>query len=149
MRDLRRAGAPAGRTCSLPPIRRNPYGAALAWPRRDEADRRPFQRAAGAYVVLVDGAPVLYLERGGSGLVTFPAAADLDRLGVALAALRVLVLDGRVRELVIGRVDGEPVGPAGPWRDRLLAAGFVSGYRGMALRPTTGRGPDMLAGVER
>jgi len=24
----------------------NPYGAALAWPRRDEADRRPFQRAA-------------------------------------------------------------------------------------------------------
>ena len=33
----------------------NPYGAALAWPRRDDADRRPLARAAGAYVVLVDG----------------------------------------------------------------------------------------------
>ena len=40
----------------------NPYGAALGWPRRGDADRRPLQRAAGAYVVLVDGAPALYLE---------------------------------------------------------------------------------------
>ena len=40
----------------------NPYGATLPWPRRDEEDRRPFQRAAGAYVVLVDGEPVIYLE---------------------------------------------------------------------------------------
>ena len=36
----------------------NPYGAALAWPRRGDGDRRPFQRAAGAYVALVDGAAV-------------------------------------------------------------------------------------------
>ena len=43
----------------------NPYGAALAWPRRGETDRRPLQRAAGAYVVLVDGVAALYLERGG------------------------------------------------------------------------------------
>ena len=126
-----------------------PYGAALAWPRRDDADRRPFQRAAGAYVVLVDGAPVLYLERGGSSLVTFPAAADAERLGRALAALRVLVVDGRVRELVVSRVDGDPVGPTGAWRDRLVAAGFVAGYRGMALRPATAHGPDMHARVER
>ena len=50
----------------------NPYGAALAWPRRDEADRRPFQRAAGAYVVLVDGAAALYLERGGTSIQMLP-----------------------------------------------------------------------------
>ncbi len=36
----------------------NPYGAALPWPRRGETDRRPLQRAAGAYVVLVDGIAV-------------------------------------------------------------------------------------------
>src|SRR5206468_8306426 len=35
----------------------NPFGAALAWPRRGEDDRRPLQRAAGAYVVLADGLP--------------------------------------------------------------------------------------------
>ena len=44
----------------------NPYGAAIPWPRRDEADRRPLQRAAGAYVAMVDGAAVLYLDRGGT-----------------------------------------------------------------------------------
>ena len=38
------------------------YGAALAWPRRSEADRRPLQRAAGAYLVLVDGAETIYLS---------------------------------------------------------------------------------------
>ena len=33
----------------------NPYGGSLPWPRRDADDRRVFQRAAGAYVVMVDG----------------------------------------------------------------------------------------------
>jgi ATP-dependent Lhr-like helicase len=116
-----------------------PYGAALAWPRRDATDRRPFQRAAGAYVALVDGVPVLYVERGGRGLVTFPAADDPERLGPALAALRMLLADGRLRELVVSRVDGEPVSPASRWRDRLAAGGFAAGYRGMALRVSGGR----------
>jgi ATP-dependent Lhr-like helicase len=111
-----------------------PYGAALAWPRRDASDRRPFQRAAGAYVALVDGVPILYLERGGRGLATFPASDDPARLGPALAALQMLLADGRLRELVISRVDGEPVSPASRWRDRLAAGGFAAGYRGMALR---------------
>ncbi|MEI7742238.1 MAG: DEAD/DEAH box helicase [Chloroflexota bacterium] len=112
----------------------NPYGAALAWPRRGEDDRRSFQRAAGAYVVLVDGEAALYMDRGGSSFSVFPAAAaDPDLLAAALPALRDLVADGRVRELVIGKVDGEAVG-ASPYRDALLAAGFVAGYRGFALR---------------
>ena len=119
-----------------------PYGAALGWPRRDAADRRPYQRAAGAYVVLVDGAPVLVLERGGHGLATLPAADDPRQLELALGALRALLVDGRLRELVVNRVDGEPVGPASPWRDRLAAAGFTAGYRGMALRGPVPRAVD-------
>ena len=117
-----------------------PYGAALAWPRRDASDRRPVQRAAGAYVALVDGTPVVYLERGGRGLVTFPAADDPGLLAPALVALRMLVVDGRTRELVVSRVDGDPVGPASPWAERLAAGGFSAGYRGMVLRvPGAGR----------
>ena len=46
-----------------------PYGAALAWPKRESQDRRP-ARVAGAYVVLVEDEPLLYVERGGRGLVT-------------------------------------------------------------------------------
>jgi ATP-dependent helicase Lhr and Lhr-like helicase len=112
----------------------NPYGAALSWPRRSQDDRRPLQRAAGAHVVLVDGAAVLYLDRGGSSLQMLPAADDPATLGAALGALPDLVTDGRFRELVIGKVDGEPVSSS-RFREALLAAGFAAGYRGYALRP--------------
>ena len=111
----------------------NPYGAALPWPRRGEADRRPLQRAAGAYVVLVDGNAAFYLERGGSALQTFPAADDPQTAIAAIHALGALVADGRLRDLVIRKVDGEDIA-ASPFRSALLEAGFVAGYRGLVLR---------------
>ncbi|HET9436340.1 MAG TPA: DEAD/DEAH box helicase [Candidatus Limnocylindrales bacterium] len=111
----------------------NPYGAAIPWPRRGEDDRRPLQRAAGAYAVLVDGVAALYLERGGGTLQTLPASDDPEIAEVAAAALRALVDDRRIRELVITKVDGQPVGES-PFRDRLVIAGFAAGYRGLALR---------------
>ena len=42
---------------------------------------------------------------------------------------------GASRELVIAKVDGEPVAGS-PRREALLAAGFVAGYRGLVLRVT-------------
>jgi ATP-dependent Lhr-like helicase len=111
----------------------NPYGAALPWPRRGETDRRPLQRAAGAFVVLVDGVATLYLDRGGSSMQTLPAFDDPAVAAVAVAALRGLLADGRLRELVITRVDGEPVSGS-PWAETLIRAGFTSGYRGLAMR---------------
>ena len=54
-------------------------------------------------------------------------------LAAGLRSLADLVADGRARELVIGKVDGEPVATS-PHREALLAAGFVQGYRGYALR---------------
>ena len=113
----------------------NPYGAAIPWPRRDEADRRPLQRAAGAYVALVDGLAVTYLERGGTTLQTLAPADDPASAAAALRSLAPLVADGRLHELVIRKVDGLPVAES-PWRDALLAAGFAPGYRGLTLRGT-------------
>ena len=52
---------------------------------------------------------------------------------MALGALDGLLTDGRARELVVSRVDGEPVGRS-PWYDTLLRAGFLQGYRGLVLR---------------
>ncbi len=46
-----------------------PYGAALSWPRLVPGGARP-ARVAGAYVVLVDDEPALYVERGGRALLT-------------------------------------------------------------------------------
>ena len=111
----------------------NPFGAALPWPRRGDADRRPFQRAAGAYVVMVDGVGGLYLERGGSTLQTLPAFDDPTIAASAVAGLARLVTSGRIKDLVIRKVDGVPVGES-PARARLLEAGFVAGYRGLTLR---------------
>ncbi len=111
----------------------NPYGASLAWPRWSEEDRRPLARAAGAYVVLIDGEPVLYLERGGKTLQTLPAFADRDTAEMALSALRQLVADGRFRSLQIERVDGVPVGES-PHAEALSLAGFQRSYRGWLLK---------------
>jgi ATP-dependent Lhr-like helicase len=132
-----RAGAPAVYLLAAADPA-NPYGAALAWPRRGESDRRPLQRAAGAYVALVDGAAALYLERGGHSLQTLPAADDPAVAGAALAALRDLVESARFRELVLARIDGEPVATSA-WRPRLEEAGFAAGYRGHVLRPMARR----------
>ncbi|HET7026362.1 MAG TPA: hypothetical protein VFI28_01585, partial [Candidatus Limnocylindrales bacterium] len=115
----------------------NPFGAALAWPRRGDDDRRVLARAAGAYAVLVDGVPVVYLDRGGSSLQLLPAADDLEVGGAALRGLAHLVGPDRpFRELLVGRIDGVPVAESDA-RERLLEAGFVAGYRGLVLRHST------------
>jgi ATP-dependent helicase Lhr and Lhr-like helicase len=111
----------------------NPYGAALPWPRRGENDRRPLQRAAGAYVVLIDGEAALYLERGGATIQVLKPADDPAVTSAALRALGALVADGRFRELVVTKVDGQPVAESS-FRAALLDSGFVPGYRGLTLR---------------
>jgi ATP-dependent Lhr-like helicase len=107
-----------------------PYGAALAWPKLEDAGRRP-ARVAGAYVVLAGGEPVLYLERGGRGLQTLVAADD-PRLEPALSALVDEVRRGRIKRLALEKVDGEPAGASrlGP---ALLALGFQEGPRRLTL----------------
>ncbi len=115
----------------------NPYGAALPWPRASDADTRTFPRAAGAYVALEDGEPVLYLERGARSVQTLPAAASPAATDAAITALVTLVTDGRLRALELQRIDGLPIGES-PWRDRLAGLGFRPSYRGWVLRPARG-----------
>ena len=69
-----------------------PYGAALPWPKR--AGGRA-SRVAGAYVVLLDGEPALFVERGGQDARPAPrAGARLDAPG-AHRARRACSPDGR------------------------------------------------------
>ncbi|MGQ0608612.1 MAG: Lhr family helicase, partial [Chloroflexota bacterium] len=111
-----------------------PYGAALPWPRSADDTRLPLQRAAGAYVVIVEGRGVLYVERGGRGILRLPAAEDADLLSRAIATLPSLVAaDGPYRELRIERIDRGPVGES-PLAERLAAIGFRPSYRGYLLR---------------
>jgi ATP-dependent Lhr-like helicase len=110
-----------------------PYGATLAWP---TSAGRP-SRAAGAYLVLDDGEPAAFLERGARSLVTFSQIAGaLPHDGPAsrwIEALASLVKDGKVRKIELSRIDGEPARDH-VLADRLREAGFTDGYRGLLLR---------------
>jgi ATP-dependent Lhr-like helicase len=113
----------------------NPYGAALPWPRREEDGRRSLQRAAGAYVALVDGSPVLYLERGGRSVVTLPDFEAEDLRTLALRALAQFAERAGQKGMTLERIDGAPAADsrhAAAFRE----AGFSEGYRGLTHRPT-------------
>ena len=84
----------------------NPYGASLPWPRL-EGNRRP-ARAPGAYVLLRDGEPLLYVERGGRGLLRL-AEFEGAELGAAIRVAAEAAANGVIPKLAVERVDGEAV----------------------------------------
>ena len=102
-----------------------PYGAALPWP---ESAGRP-SRAAGAYVITIDGVLAAYLERGQKSLLTFEGSAD-PSWADALATLQKL---GRVKKIVLERIDGGPASES-PHAQTLRDAGFAESYKGLTLR---------------
>jgi ATP-dependent Lhr-like helicase len=109
-----------------------PYGAALPWPTREGFDvaHRP-GRKAGALVVLVDGALVLYVERGGRTLLSW--SSDTEVLGSAAAALAVAVREGALGRVTVERADGGGVHDS-PLATALESAGFRATPRGLRLR---------------
>ncbi|MEP6649542.1 MAG: helicase-related protein, partial [Lapillicoccus sp.] len=128
----------------------NPFGAALPWPDRavdtagdGEAETaaatgrsgRGHQpgRKAGALVVLVDGALVLYVERGGKSLLTWTESTD--SLQRAADALALAVREGALGRLTVERTDGSQVlGSGHPVAEALSRAGFRTTPRGLRLR---------------
>jgi ATP-dependent helicase Lhr and Lhr-like helicase len=103
----------------------NPYGAALSWPKL-EGGRRP-ARTPGAYVLLRDGEPIAYVERGGRGILRL-TDLDSEQLAEAMSALAEAVTAGTLPKLGIERLDGEPVIGSG-FEQALIAAGFARGPR--------------------
>lgn len=137
----------------------NPYGAALSWPAIPSfagegvgvVKHRP-ARKAGACVVLVDGAPVLYVERGAKTLLAF--TTDPVLLEAAAPALARLVSAGGAEKISVEKVNdvellsthtlgthtlnpstGEAVvHPVEVLRAALQAQGFYATVRGLSLR---------------
>jgi len=108
----------------------NPYGAALGWPRRDGVSHRP-GRKAGGLVVLVDGALVLYLERGGRTVLAFDD--DPEALRAAASELVATSRARRLDTLTVEKINGEAIyGTA--FATALQEAGFVATPRGFTLR---------------
>lgn len=132
----------------------NPYGAALSWPAIPSfagegsgvVKHRP-ARKAGACVVLVNGAPVLYVERGAKTLLAF--TTDPVLLEAAAPALARLVSAGGAEKISVEKVNdvellgthtvstpgGEVVEhPVEALRAALQAQGFYATVRGLSLR---------------
>ncbi|RLV48569.1 ATP-dependent helicase [Nocardioides mangrovicus] len=147
--DRLRAMSPEGRPGEKPEVvtlaatdPANPYGAALAWPESQTAERghRP-GRKAGAIVVLVDGRLTVYVERGGRTLLTFteqPDEDDVEILGAAFTDLAQVVRRGALGRLTVERADGEELLGSGErttaLRQALETAGFIATPRGLRLR---------------
>jgi ATP-dependent helicase Lhr and Lhr-like helicase len=105
-----------------------PFGAALSWP---TSAGRP-TRTAGAMMVLADGQPLVWVDRGSHHLVTFEAALSDTRW---IGALSARVTNGVWPSLEIRKVDGGSV------RDHAVAAlltnaGFKDAYKGLVIRRT-------------
>ncbi|MTD53587.1 ATP-dependent helicase [Amycolatopsis pithecellobii] len=108
-----------------------PYGAALSWPAAvGETKHRP-ARKAGALVVLVDGVPALYVERGGKSLLSF--TEDDTMLRSAAQALSRAVREGWLGQLAVQRADGEHA-LTSALADVLRDAGFRATPKGLRLR---------------
>ncbi len=107
----------------------NPYGAALGWPEREGGHRAG--RKAGAFVVLVGGALVIYVEKGGRSLLSY--TADLALLQPAVDALALAAREGLLGKLHVERADGEAILES-VFGEALLEAGFRSTSRGLRLR---------------
>ena len=111
------------------------YGASVPWP--DSAtgtdDTGPkgkgakVERRAGARVALADGVPVAWLDPAGRRVVTF----DADESTTVGAIEELSFAHGKVS---IATIDGLPA-PDHALAPALLAAGFLSGYKGFTVRP--------------
>jgi ATP-dependent Lhr-like helicase len=125
LRDLREAPTGSEPVAIAAADPAQPYGSALAWP---ASPGRP-SRTAGAYVVLAEGEPAVFLERGARTLLTFAAAEEADWPEPLVALLK----DGRLPKIELQRIDAGPAHES-RFADRLRAAGFVEGFRGLTMR---------------
>ncbi len=106
-----------------------PYGSALPWPKRSGARAA---RVAGALVVLLDGEPALFVERGGRSLVPLRDPEE-GWLRTALGALVQHARGTGLKRLAVERFDGDPVGETEAM-PLLVEAGFLAGPRRAVLR---------------
>ncbi|MCL2736833.1 MAG: DEAD/DEAH box helicase [Propionibacteriaceae bacterium] len=127
--DRLRDQADAGMTVVAACDPANPWGAAMVWPASQ--GHRP-SRSPGALVVLDDGSPVVYLERGSHTVVSF--GADMEAVGSALAMLGDWVDRRRLDTITITRINQDPALHARSWTPALEAAGFTMIPQGFRRR---------------
>jgi ATP-dependent Lhr-like helicase len=110
----------------------NPYGAALEWPKTEDAR---LARAAGPHVVLVDGAVAAVVGRGARQVTPLLPGEEPSRSRVAAAAARALRrwCEATTRPALGWAVGDEPALASSPFAPWLVEAGFVRSGPGFRL----------------
>jgi ATP-dependent Lhr-like helicase len=108
----------------------NPYGATLPWPKQ-ESRRRP-SRTPGSFLLMRAGAPLLFLEKGGKGILRLAPGIEGAELSRLLGAFVEAAEKGTIPPLKIERFDGEPL-IGSDFEPLLLAAGFSRQPRKMVV----------------
>ena len=104
----------------------NPYGGVLPWPDIDDVR---LARDAGAYVLLLDGRLVAYLDKGRRRLTLIDTTPDqYSTVSRALAEVA-----SRHRRLTLTSVNGLPAGTS-PIASLLAEWGFATAPRGLTYR---------------
>ena len=122
----------------------NPYGAALAWPKGEDAR---LARAAGPHVVLVDGAVTAVVSRGARQVTPLLPDDEPSRARAAAGAARALRhwCEATSRPALGWAVGEGPALAEGPLAPFLAEAGFVRSGPGFRLLGAPASAP---AGVE-
>jgi len=119
-----------------------PYGVQLPWPATRLDSGKP-RRAVGAYIVLVDGRPCLFVDRGGERILCFET--DLgdgsDAVNAGDAEIRIAraarCLTRSLGRMGKSRVSVEEIDGERARRSSLVgiftSAGFRAGYRGLEV----------------
>lgn len=104
----------------------NPYGGVLPWP---DLEGVRLARDAGAYVFMVEGDLIAYLDRGRRGLTMLDPSPD----SYGLVSRAMAEVAGRHRRLTLMTINGEPA-TASPLASQLTEWGFATAPRGLAYR---------------
>ena len=108
-----------------------PWGAALEWPPTTGDNSHRPGRKAGALVVLANGEPAIYVERGGKSLLSF--TGERDALAAAASALATAVHEGWLGGIAVEKADGSGA-LDGILAEVLTDAGFRHSPKGLRLR---------------
>jgi ATP-dependent Lhr-like helicase len=112
----------------------NPYGTLLPWPELRAEQGTP-RRIAGARLALVDGRPIIFIDRGAKRAIVFcdpeaeQTAEDLRRVA---PLLRLVAKQQRGRYLRLERIDGKAANQS-PLMPIFREIGFEQDYKGLVL----------------
>jgi ATP-dependent helicase Lhr and Lhr-like helicase len=124
--DRLRAGPATGLVVVAATDPANPYGGILPWP---EIEDIRLARDAGAYVLLLDGELLGFLDKGRRGLNLFDVTPE--QFGEVSRALAEVA--DRHRRLTLVTVNGQPA-PTSPLAAPLSEWGFATAPRGLTYR---------------